>query len=159
MKEKYKTCQRADKLHRSNSYMFQVVECNRYMKRIKDGKYIWHSEQTTDDYYYIDEKAEKRERKINGRAYCSRYFDPPRCNGKRCGHCGVNKEILERLATYEENGMIPEQEDRVRKAYEYGHQAGRNETIEEMELHMRSWQMRKESEADGKDKDHEKTPG
>ena len=64
MKEKYKTCQRADKLHRSNSYMFQVVECNRYMKRIKDGKYIWHSEQTTDDYYYIDEKAEKRERKV-----------------------------------------------------------------------------------------------
>ena len=40
MKEKYKTCQRADKLHRSNSYMFQVVECNRYMKRIKDGKYM-----------------------------------------------------------------------------------------------------------------------
>ena len=49
--------------------------------------------------------------------------------------------------------------DQRRKVYEYGHQAGRNETIEEMELHMRSWQMRKESEADGKDKNYKKTPG
>lgn len=55
--------------------------------------------------------------------------------------------------------MIPEQENRVRKAYEYGRQTGRNETIEEMELHMRSWQMRKEGEADGKDKNYKKTPG
>lgn len=97
--------------------------------------------------------------RINGKAYCSQYFDPPRCNGKRCGNCGINKQILERLAAYEETGMIPERENRVRKAYEYGRQTGRNETIEEMELHMRSWQMRKEGEANGKDKNYKKTPG
>mgnify|MGYP006912667214 CR=1 FL=1 len=34
------------KLRRNNEYMFQVVECNTYMKRIKDGKYIRHSEQS-----------------------------------------------------------------------------------------------------------------
>ena len=56
---------RADKLHRCNPYMFQVVECSRYMKRIKDGKYILHSEQDFDDnYYYVDENAEEREREV-----------------------------------------------------------------------------------------------
>lgn len=47
--------------------------------------------------------------RINDRAYCSRYFDTQRRNGKRCGHCGIYKEILERLAAYEETGMNPEE--------------------------------------------------
>ena len=51
------------KLRRNNEYMFQVVECNTYMKRIKDGKYIRHSEQYSDVYYYVDENAEEKERK------------------------------------------------------------------------------------------------
>lgn len=52
------------KLRRNNEYMFQVVECNTYMKRIKDGKYIRHSEQYSDVYYYVDENAEEKERKV-----------------------------------------------------------------------------------------------
>ena len=52
------------KLRRSNEYMFQIVECNTYMKRIKDGKYIRHSEQYSDVYYYVDENAEEKERKV-----------------------------------------------------------------------------------------------
>lgn len=52
------------KLRRSNEYMFQIVECNTYMKRIKDGKYIRHSEQCSDVYYYVDENAEEKERKV-----------------------------------------------------------------------------------------------
>lgn len=44
--------------------MFQIVECNTYMKRIKDGKYIRHSEQYSDVYYYVDENAEEKERKV-----------------------------------------------------------------------------------------------
>ena len=53
-----------DKLHRCNPYMFQVVECSRYMKRIKDGKYIRHSERYSDVYYYVDENAEEREKRV-----------------------------------------------------------------------------------------------
>ena len=56
--------QKSDKLHRCNPYMFRTVECSRYMKRIKDGKYIWHSKEYSDVYYYIDENAEDQERKV-----------------------------------------------------------------------------------------------
>lgn len=52
------------KLHRSNSYMFQVVKCDGYMKRIRDGKYIWKSNEYSDVYYYIDENAPEREREV-----------------------------------------------------------------------------------------------
>lgn len=55
---------KADKLRRCNRYMFQVVECSRYMRRIKDGKYIRHSEQYSDVYYYVDENAEEREKRV-----------------------------------------------------------------------------------------------
>lgn len=52
------------KLHRCNNYMFQVVECDAYMKKIKDGKYIRHSERYSDVYYYVDENAKEKERKV-----------------------------------------------------------------------------------------------
>lgn len=72
---------RADKLHRCNPYMFRVVECSRYMKRIKDGKYIRRSEQYSDVYYYVDENAEERERKVEpeewggGGDFIKRYYE------------------------------------------------------------------------------------
>lgn len=68
------------KLRRSNGYMFQVVECDAYMKRIKDGKYIRQSEQYSDVYYYVDENAEERERKVEpeewgGSGFIKTYFE------------------------------------------------------------------------------------
>ena len=65
---------------KDNEYMFQVVECNTYMKRIKDGKYIRHSEQYSDVYYYVDENAEEKERKVEpeewgGSDFVKRYYE------------------------------------------------------------------------------------
>ena len=52
------------KIKSCNRYMFRTVSCCGYMKKIKDGKYIWHSSEYDDVYYYIDESSMEIKRKV-----------------------------------------------------------------------------------------------
>ena len=68
------------KLRRSNDYMFKIVECDAYMKRIRDGRFIRQSERYSDVYYYVDENAKERERKVEpeewgGSGFIKTYFE------------------------------------------------------------------------------------